>query len=191
MVENINNRKTLKNYTNPPKIIGLLSILHEQFKFYVPQHGRALVPCRLVWGRMRPQNQIPRTQNSLSPKFQFNSTSTFRDCYFNLSANCLPAKTAYLPQKTSKVILTLFHDHLIHISHLSHKNRQFSIQNIENLQITTSGANSSGLGGQNGPKGIPACEDHWVYMPLKFGKRPLNITSMGEGGQDLLGGISK
>ena len=50
-VKSINNRKPLKSYTNPPKIIGLIPILNEQFKFYVPQHGRALVPCRLVWGQ--------------------------------------------------------------------------------------------------------------------------------------------
>ena len=44
---------------------------------------------------------------------------------------------------------------------------------------TTSGANNSELGSRIGPKGIPACEDYWVYMPIKFGKCPLNITSMG------------
>ena len=52
----------------------------------------------------------------------------------------------------------------------------------------TSGVNSSGLGGRIGPKRIPAWELHWVYLTLKFGKRPLIITSMG-GGKDLLGGI--
>ena len=59
------------------KIIRLLPILHEQFKFYVPQHQRALDPCVLVWGRIPLQNRIPRTQTSLSPNFQVNRTSTF------------------------------------------------------------------------------------------------------------------
>ena len=36
-----------------------------------------------------------------------------------------------------------------------------------------SGVKSSGLGGRIGPKAIPAWEDHWVYMSLKFGKRRL------------------
>ena len=40
----------------------------------------------------------------------------------------------------------------------------------------TSGVNSSELGGRIGPKGIPAGEDNWVYLTLKFHKRPLNIT---------------
>ena len=39
--ESITNRKPLKSYDNPPKIIGLLPILHEQFKFYVPQRAGA------------------------------------------------------------------------------------------------------------------------------------------------------
>ena len=93
--ENITNRKPLKSYANPPKIIGLLLILHEQFKFYVTQHGRALVPCRLVWGQIRPQNRIPHTQISLHPKFQVNPTSTFREITISISVltifseNCL------------------------------------------------------------------------------------------------------
>ena len=93
--ENITNRKPLKSYANPPKIIGLLPILHEQFKFYVPQHGRALLPCRLGWGQIRPQNWIPRTQISLSPKFQVSPISTFREITISISVltifseNCL------------------------------------------------------------------------------------------------------
>ena len=31
-------------------------------------------------------------------------------------------------------------------------------------------------------------ENHWVYLTLKFGKQPLNVTSIG-GGKDLLGSI--
>ena len=42
--KNITNQKPLKSFTNPPKIIGL-PVLHGQLKFYVPQHGHALVPC--------------------------------------------------------------------------------------------------------------------------------------------------
>ena len=51
-VKNIPNRKPLKSYTNPAIIITLLLVLHEQFKFYVPHYGRALVPCRLVCGQI-------------------------------------------------------------------------------------------------------------------------------------------
>ena len=76
-VKNSTIRKPLKSYTNPPKIIRLLPILHEQFKFYVSQHRRALVPCGLVWGQIPLQNRIPRTQISLSPNFQVNLTSNF------------------------------------------------------------------------------------------------------------------
>ena len=43
----------------------------------------------------------------------------------------------------------------------------------------TSGVNSSGLGGRIGPKDIPAWENHWLYLTLKFGKQPLNVTSIG------------
>ena len=78
-VKNSTIRKPLTSYTNPPKIIRLLPILHEQFKFYVPQHRRALVPCRLVWSQIRLQNWVPRTQISLSHNFQANPTSTFRE----------------------------------------------------------------------------------------------------------------
>ena len=76
-VKNSTIRKPLKSYTNRPKIIRLLPILHEQFKFFVAQHQRALVPCGLVCGRIRLHNRIPRTQISLSPNFQVNRTSTF------------------------------------------------------------------------------------------------------------------
>ena len=78
-VKNSTIRQPLKSYSNPPKIIRLLPVLHEQFKFYVPQHLHALVPCGLVWGQIRLQNRIPRTQISLSPNFQVNLTSTFRE----------------------------------------------------------------------------------------------------------------
>ena len=75
-VKNSAIRKPLKSYTDPPKFIRLLPILHEQFKFYVPQHQRALVPCGLVWSQIRLQNWIPRTQINLSPNFQVNPAST-------------------------------------------------------------------------------------------------------------------
>ena len=77
-VHNFTNRKPLKSYTNPPKITGLLPVLHEQFRLYIPKHGRALVPCRLVWDQILPENRIPRTRISLSPNFQANRTSSFR-----------------------------------------------------------------------------------------------------------------
>ena len=72
-------RKPLKSYTNPPKIIRLLPILHEQTKFYVPKHRRALFLCGFVWGQTRLHNLVPRTQISLSPNFQVNPTATFRE----------------------------------------------------------------------------------------------------------------
>ena len=52
-VEKLTNRKHLKSYINPPENIGLLPFHHEQFKFYVPQHGRALVPCIFVRCQIR------------------------------------------------------------------------------------------------------------------------------------------
>ena len=51
-IEKIYNRKPLKSYTNRPKFMRLLPILHEQFNFYIPQHGRALIPCRLPWSQI-------------------------------------------------------------------------------------------------------------------------------------------
>ena len=100
-VKNSTIRMPLKSYTNPLKIIRLLPILHEQFKFYVPQHRRALVPCGLVSGQIRLQNRIPRTQISLSPNF-------LRHYYFNSRANCLPAKNSLFNAEYPKVILTPF-----------------------------------------------------------------------------------
>ena len=58
-LENITNRKHLKSpYTKPPKIIRLLLILHEQFNFYVPQHGRALVPSGLRGGGVKSDTKV-------------------------------------------------------------------------------------------------------------------------------------
>ena len=41
-------RKPLRSYSYPPKIIRLLPKLLEQLKFFFPQHGLELVPCRLI-----------------------------------------------------------------------------------------------------------------------------------------------
>ena len=85
--QNSINRKLLKSYTNTPKIIILLSILHEQFKLYFAQQGRELDSWGSIWCKLWPQKRIPCTRFSLSSSFQVNPTVTFRKKnYFNLGA---------------------------------------------------------------------------------------------------------